>query len=193
MVSKYLLTTYYLKFITSLKPILTAQQLSITVRRLAQQVLEDHIDLENTVIIGLQPRGIYLSDKIVAEIGKEIPMDQVKYGQLDITFYRDDVRSQLHIANATNIPFSIEGKKVVLIDDVLFTGRTIRAALDALQDFGRPQKVELCVLIDRRFSRELPIQPNYVGRSVDALVSQKIKVFWQDKDGKDEVALLDNE
>ncbi len=193
MVSKYLLTTYYLKLITSLKPILTAQQLSITVRRLAQQVLEDHIDLENTVIIGLQPRGIYLSDKIVAEIGKEIPMEQVKYGQLDITFYRDDVRNQLHIANATHIPFSIEGKKVVLIDDVLFTGRTIRAALDALLDFGRPQKVELCVLIDRRFSRELPIQPNYVGRSVDALVSQKIKVFWQDKDGKDEVALLDNE
>ena len=193
MVSKYLLTTYYLKLITSLKPILTAQQLSITVRRLAQQVLEDHIDLENTVIIGLQPRGIYLSDKIVAEIGKEIPMEQVKYGQLDITFYRDDVRNQLHIANATNIPFSIEGKKVVLIDDVLFTGRTIRAALDALLDFGRPQKVELCVLIDRRFSRELPIQPNYVGRSVDALVSQKIKVFWQDKDGKDEVALLENE
>lgn len=176
-----------------MKPILTAQQLSITVRRLAQQVLENHIDLDNTVIIGLQPRGIYLSDKIVAEIGKDIPMEQVKYGQLDITFYRDDVRSQLHIANATNIPFSIEGKNVVLIDDVLFTGRTIRAALDALLDFGRPQKVELCVLIDRRFSRELPIQPNYVGRSVDALVSQKIKVFWQDKDGKDEVVLLDVE
>lgn len=176
-----------------MKPILTAQQLSITVRRLAQQVLEDHIDLEDTVIIGLQPRGIYLSDKIVAEIGKEIPMEQVKYGQLDITFYRDDVRNQLHIANATNIPFSIEGKKVVLIDDVLFTGRTIRAALDALLDFGRPQKVELCVLIDRRFSRELPIQPNYVGRSVDSLVSQRIKVFWQDKDGKDEVVLLESE
>lgn len=176
-----------------MKPILTAQQLSITVRRLAQQVLEDHIDLEDTVIIGLQPRGIYLSDKIVAEIGKEIPMEQVKYGQLDITFYRDDVRNQLHIANATNILFSIEGKKVVLIDDVLFTGRTIRAALDALLDFGRPQKVELCVLIDRRFSRELPIQPNYVGRSVDSLVSQRIKVFWQDKDGKDEVVLLESE
>ncbi len=107
------------------------------------------------------------------------------YGKLDITFYRDDIRKELHKANHTDIPFSIEGKKVILIDDVLYTGRTIRAALDALLDFGRPAKVELCVLIDRRFSRQLPIQPDYVGKSIDSIISQKVKVDW----GKMEVVL----
>ena len=173
-----------------MKSILTEHQLSITIKRLAHQVLENHIDLSNTVFIGLQPRGIFLSDKIVEEIKKEIPAEKVHYGKLDITFYRDDVRKELHIANQTDIPFSIEGKNVVLIDDVLYTGRTIRAALDALLDFGRPEKVELCVLIDRRFSRQLPIQPDYIGKSIDAIVSQKVKVFWKNKDGKDEVSLI---
>ena len=175
-----------------MKSILTTQQLSITIKRLAHQVLENHNDLENTVLIGLQPRGIFLSDKIVEEIKKDTAFNKVQYGKLDITFYRDDIRKELHIANRTDIPFSIEGKNVVLIDDVLYTGRTIRAALDALLDFGRPEKVELCVLIDRRFSRQLPIQPDYIGKSIDAIVSQKVKVFWQSKDGKEEVCLLND-
>ena len=174
-----------------LKSILTEPQLEITIKRLAHQVLENHGDLANTVVIGLQPRGIYLSDRIVDEIKKETPADKIQYGKLDITFYRDDIRKELHIANRTDIPFSIEGKNVVLIDDVLYTGRTIRAALDALLDFGRPEKVELCVLIDRRFSRQLPIQPDYVGKSIDSILSQKIKVYWKIKDGKDEVIILD--
>jgi len=175
-----------------LKSILTEPQLEITIKRLAHQVLENHVDLANTVVIGLQPRGIYLSDRIVDEIKKETASDKIQYGKLDITFYRDDIRKELHIANRTDIPFSIEGKNVILIDDVLYTGRTIRAALDALLDFGRPEKVELCVLIDRRFSRQLPIQPDYIGRSIDAIVSQKVKVFWKSKDGKDEVCLLND-
>ena len=133
----------------------------------------------------MQPRGIFLSDKIVEEIKKELPDLKIQYGKLDITFYRDDIRKELHIANRTDIPFSIEGRKVVLIDDVLYTGRTIRAALDALLDFGRPEKVELCVLIDRRFSRQFPIQPDYVGKSIDSIVSQKVKVEWN----KNEVVL----
>ena len=111
-----------------------------------------------------------------------MPDIPIHYGKLDITFYRDDVRKELHIANQTDIPFSIEGKKVVLIDDVLYTGRTIRAALDALLAFGRPGKVELCVLIDRRFSRQLPIQPDYVGKAIDSIVSQKVKVEWDKKE-----------
>ena len=172
-----------------LKSILTGPQLEITIKRLAHQVLENHVDLANTVMIGLQPRGIYLSDRIVDEIKKETSEDKIQYGKLDITFYRDDIRKELHIANRTDIPFSIEGKNVVLIDDVLYTGRTIRAALDALLDFGRPEKVELCVLIDRRFSRQLPIQPDYVGKSIDSILSQKIKVYWKIKDGKDEVII----
>ena len=175
-----------------MKSILKEQELAITIKRLAHQVLENHVDLENTVLIGLQPRGIFLSDKIVGEIKKQIPSQVVQYGKLDITFYRDDIRKEIHIANHTDIPFSIEGKNVVLIDDVLYTGRTIRAALDALLAFGRPEKVELCVLIDRRFSRQLPIQPDYIGKSIDAIVSQKVKVFWKNKDGKDEVCLLND-
>lgn len=174
-----------------MKSILTAQQLDITIKRLAHQVLENHVNLDNTVLIGLQPRGVYLSDQVIDEIKKEVPWEKIMYGKLDITFYRDDIRKELHVANRTDIPFSIEGKNVVLIDDVLYTGRTIRAALDALLDFGRPEKVELCVLIDRRFSRQLPIQPDYVGKSIDSILSQKIKVYWKIKDGKDEVIISD--
>jgi pyrimidine operon attenuation protein/uracil phosphoribosyltransferase len=160
-----------------LNTILTGNQLSVTIRRLAHQVLENNSDLANTVIIGLQPRGVFLSDKIVDEIKKQVSGD-IFYGKLDITFYRDDIRKELHKPNHTDIPISIEGKKIVLIDDVLYTGRTIRAALDALLAFGRPAKVELCVLIDRRFSRQLPIQPDYVGKSIDSIISQKVKVEW---------------
>jgi pyrimidine operon attenuation protein / uracil phosphoribosyltransferase len=173
-----------------LKTILTEQQLSITIKRLSHQVLENHLDLHNTVLIGLQPRGIYVSDRLVQELARQLNGIKPQYGKLDITFYRDDIRKELHKANQTDIPFSIENKNVVLVDDVLYTGRTIRAALDALMDYGRPAKVELCVLIDRRFSRQLPIQPDYVGRSIDSIVTQKVKVYWKEKDGKEEVSLL---
>jgi pyrimidine operon attenuation protein/uracil phosphoribosyltransferase len=173
-----------------LKTILNEQQLAIIIRRLSHQVLENNINLDNTVFIGLQPRGIFVSDQMVQVIRQLVSPLKVQYGKLDITFYRDDVRNQIHVPNQTDIPFSIESKNVVLIDDVLYTGRTIRAALDALLGFGRPAKVELCVLIDRRFSRELPIQPDYTGRSIDSIVSQKVKVFWKERDGKEEVVLL---
>lgn len=148
------------------------------------------MSLENTVLIGIQPRGIFLSDRVVNEIAKEIEKSKILYGKLDITFYRDDIRKELHMPNQTDILFSIEGKKVVLIDDVLYTGRTIRAALDALMDFGRPEKVELMVLIDRRYSRQLPIQPDYKGKSIDSIITQKVKVLWKEKDDKDEVVLI---
>ncbi len=158
--------------------ILDKQQLHLTILRLANQLMENHQHLNELVFIGLQPRGVQVSKLIVDNIQKLYPGEKVTYGILDITFYRDDIRRELHVGNNTDIPFSIEGKKVILIDDVLYTGRTIRAALDALQDFGRPQKVELCVLVDRRFSRELPIHPDYFGKSVDTVVSQKVKVEW---------------
>ena len=173
-----------------MKTILNEQQLSITIQRLIHQILENHIELENTVIIGLQPRGIYFSNRIINELKKQVSADKIKYGKLDITFYRDDVRQGLHQLNQTDISFSIENKNVILIDDVLYTGRTIRAALDALQDFGRPAKVELCVLIDRRFSRQLPIQSDYTGKSIDSIISQKVKVFWNENEGVDKVELL---
>jgi len=164
--------------------------MDLSIHRLAHQMLENNQDLENTVIIGLQPRGIFLSDRIVAALKSIVPQQKIQYGRLDITFYRDDVRNSLHIANTTDIPFSIEGKSVILIDDVLYTGRTIRAALDALLDFGRPAKVSLCVLIDRRFSRELPIQPDFAGKAIDTIITDKVKVNWKEKDEKDEVVLV---
>lgn len=175
-----------------MKTILSEQQLALTVKRLTHQILENNIHLTNTVIIGLQPRGIFLSDRIVNELKKLVPPTEIQYGKLDITFYRDDVRKSLHIANHTDIPFSIENRRVVLIDDVLYTGRTIRAALDALLDFGRPSQVSLCVLIDRRFNRELPIQPDYAGKVIDTIISQKVKVCWKENDDIEQVILLDS-
>ena len=158
--------------------ILNKQQLNITIERLACQVVENYVDLSSVVLIGLQPRGIFLADKIFSQLREIIPGQNFLYGKLDITFYRDDIRKELHEANQTNISFSLEEKNVILIDDVLYTGRTIRAALDALLSFGRPKKVELCVLINRRFSRQLPIQPDYCGKAIDSINSQKVRVEW---------------
>ena len=161
-----------------MKTILDKQQLHLTILRLAHQLLENNLDLKNVVFIGIQPRGVQVASKLMESIQQLCPDEKLQYGILDITFYRDDVRDELHVASTTDIPFSIEDKKVILIDDVLYTGRTIRAALDALQDFGRAKKVELCVLVDRRFNRELPIQPDYCGKVIDTVTSQKVKVEW---------------
>lgn len=152
--------------------------------------MENHAQLKDTVIIGLQPRGVFFSNRIVSELKNEIDASLILYGKLDITFYRDDVRNEIRMANHTDIKFSIENKKVILVDDVLYTGRTIRAALDALLDFGRPQKVELCVLIDRRYSRELPIQPDYCGKPIDSIITDRVKVLWSEGDGEDAVVLM---
>ena len=165
--------------------ILDKSRLQITIERLAYQVIENYTDLSSVVLLGIQPRGVFLADKIYKQIVK-MNLDVLpQYGKIDITFYRDDIRKELHEPNKTDIPFSIEEKNVILIDDVLYTGRTIRAALDALLSFGRPQKVELCVLINRRYSRQLPIQPDYCGKAIDSIISQKVKVEWD----KEEVNL----
>ncbi|OLY94785.1 pyrimidine operon attenuation protein / uracil phosphoribosyltransferase [Cnuella takakiae] len=171
-----------------MKIILDHQQIELVIKRLAHQVLENHSDSNDTVLIGIQPRGIFLSDRLHQELCR-YSATPPPYGKLDITFYRDDIRKQIHVPNHTDIPFSIEGKKVVLVDDVLYTGRTIRAALDALMDFGRPAKAELLVLIDRRYSRQLPIQPDYTGKTIDSIVSQQVKVNWNE--GQHEVVLVD--
>lgn len=174
-----------------MKTILNDTQVAITVDRLCHQLIENHLDFSQTVLIGLQPRGIFLSERIYRTLQKLLPGVHIHYGKLDITFYRDDFNkgAQLHVPNETAIDFSIENKKVVLIDDVLYTGRTTRSALDAMLDFGRPSVVELLVLIDRRFTRQLPIQADYTGRTVDAMKSEKVKVRWAERDGTDEVVL----
>ncbi len=166
--------------------------MNITLQRLAHQLVENHLSFADTAIIGIQPRGIFLSNRIAQLVKNISGNDHIDYGLLDITFYRDDVHTNnIQVPAHTDISFSIEGKNVILIDDVLYTGRTIRSAMDALIDFGRPKKVELLTLIDRRFSRELPVQPDYVGYSVDTILTQKVKVYWEEKDGKDEVVLIE--
>lgn len=161
-----------------MKTILHSYELSLTIQRLAHQLIENPVDFNQTVFIGLQPRGVLFSDRVIEKIKQLYPNEKIQYGKLDITFYRDDIRKELHVPNKTDIPFSSEGKKVILIDDVLYTGRTIRAALDALMDFGRPEKVELCILVDRRFNRQLPIHPDYCGKAIDSNIEQKVKVLW---------------
>jgi pyrimidine operon attenuation protein/uracil phosphoribosyltransferase len=159
--------------------ILDTYQFQLTLRRLAHQLIENHYPFTDTCFIGMQPRGIQVSDRIIRYIRELYPDIPVKYGKLDITFYRDDHRKGLHVPAETVLPFSIEGKKIVLIDDVLYTGRTIRAAMDALIDFGRPEKVELVILIDRKYNRQLPIQPDYVGKAIDSIITQNVKVLWE--------------
>lgn len=172
------------------KLLLNARQVGLTIKRLAHQIVENHLVLENTVLIGLQPRGVCVGNRIMEELKGIVAPEKIVYGKLDITFYRDDIRNNLHVANETDIPFSVEKKSVVLIDDVLWTGRSVRAALDALLDFGRPSNVELCALIDRRFSRQLPIEATYVGRSIDTYHSQKVKVCWKENSEQDEIILI---
>lgn len=174
-----------------MKEILSQKQIGITIKRLAHQIMENHTDVSNVAIIGIQPRGIYLSDRIYAEIQSLISNEKINYGKLDITFYRDDVRKELHKANKTDIRFSIENKEVILIDDVLYTGRTTRAALDALLDYGRPAKVELCVLINRRFTRDFPIQADYVGKAIDSFETQKVLVRWKENNDEDKVVITE--
>jgi len=159
------------------KLILDSDLLNITVSRLCQQLIENHNTFSDTVIIGMQPRGIYLAELIHKNLEKNIKKS-IPLGYLDATFHRDDFRRRDTPVKASEnrIPFIIEGKKVVIVDDVLFTGRTIRAALDALITFGRPEKVELLVLIDRKYNRELPIEADYVGRVVNTLTSQRVLV-----------------
>jgi pyrimidine operon attenuation protein/uracil phosphoribosyltransferase len=170
--------------------ILDEQQVQLTMNRLAYQLIENHDDFSNTVLIGLQPRGIFVLERL-KQILEQVRQEKVICGQLDITFYRDDFRRREKplIPNVTNIDFTIEGKNVVLIDDVLYTGRTIRSGLDALMAFGRPLRVELMVLVDRRFQRDLPIQADYVGKAVDTLDSERVTVEWKDSEGKDKIVL----
>ena len=162
------------------KLIFDSRQLEITLDRLCQQLIENHGSFEDSVIIGLQPRGIYLATAIHQKL-KKLVKKSIPLGFLDVTFHRDDFRRrEIPVkASETKIDFMIEGKNVILIDDVLFTGRTVRSAMDAMMSFGRPEKVELLVLIDRVRTRDLPISADYVGKSVNTLSTQKVLVELQ--------------
>jgi len=177
------------------KQILDKRKIAIIVERLVQQLIENHQDFSNTILVGVQPRGIFLGARIVTQLKKIIKDNNIKYGSLDIAFYRDDFRRREHpiVPQEIDMNFSVEGKRVVLIDDVLYTGRSIRSAIDALMALGRPQSVELLTLIDRRYSRELPIQPNYVGKTVDTIEAEKVIVQWKETEGEDKVIMLKSE
>lgn len=172
--------------------LLDKRLLQITISRLCQHLIENHNNFESSVILGMQPRGIYLAERIKQELS-EILKVEIPLGYLDITFHRDDFRrSDKHLKpNKTKVPFVIENKKVVLIDDVLYTGRSVRAALDAMTMFGRPSKVELLVLIDRMYSRHIPVEANYVGRKVNTLPSQRVLVELKEQGKKDNIWLME--
>tara|TARA_B110000037_G_scaffold115270_1_gene132458 strand:+ start:169 stop:708 length:540 start_codon:yes stop_codon:yes gene_type:complete len=178
----------------SQKVLLNATEVNIALHRLACQLIENHDTFSNTVLIGIQPRGIFLAERIKLLLETEYNVKNIELGYLDITFYRDDFRrnDKPIEANRTKINFIVEDKKVVFIDDVLYTGRSIRAALTAIQSFGRPLEIELLTFIDRRFSRHLPIQPDYRGRQVDAINNEKVKVCWKENDGIDTVYLINS-
>jgi pyrimidine operon attenuation protein/uracil phosphoribosyltransferase len=172
--------------------LIDSKLLHLIITRLSCQLIENHEDFSNTVIIGLQPRGVLLAERILDQLKTMQPKANISYGIVDPTFYRDDFR--IHdkplIAHKTDIPFSLEGKHVIFIDDVLYTGRTIRAGLEGIMEYGRPASVELLVLVERRFTRELPIEPRYVGKSVDSYDNQQVRVMWRKDGGEDKVMLL---
>lgn len=162
--------------------LLDGQLLDITLSRLSQELIENHGDFSESVILGLQPKGIFVAERIRRKLA-QFGFPDVPLGYLDITFYRDDFRRRGTPikANETHVPFIIEGKQVILIDDVLYTGRSVRAAMSAMMAFGRPEKVELLALIDRKYSRDVPIEPNYIGRTVNTIESQKVRAQWMEQ------------
>lgn len=167
------------------KVLLEGEQLEITLKRLSAQLIENHGNFKQSALIGLQPRGIYLALALQKRLEKFLKK-KVVTGRLDITFYRDDFRRRNEpiLPSALDINFSVEDKYVVLIDDVFYTGRTVRSGLEALQAFGRPAKVELLTLVDRRYSRHLPIQADYTGIKVDTRSNERVKVKWMETDGE---------
>ncbi len=172
-----------------LHKILNAEEIDRILTRMSHNILEVHRGTENLALIGIQTRGVFLAERIRAKIlsfeGANLPT-----GRMDITLYRDDWTRIGHNPNvkATDIPFSVDGKQIILVDDVLFTGRTVRAAMDAVIDFGRPDRIELAVLVDRGH-RELPIQADYTGRYVESRRSETVNVLLSEHDGVDEVVI----
>ena len=178
---------------TTTRVLLSQERFQITVERLCRQLIENYDTFEDTCLIGIQTKGVFLANRMEKRIREILNVPQIEYGKLDITFYRDDFRRREgHLQpNKTKIDFLVEDQKVVFIDDVLYTGRSVRAAMDAILSFGRPSKMELLTLIDRRFSRDLPIQPDYKGRQVDSIESQRVEVLWQEINGRDAVLLTE--
>ena len=175
------------------KVLLDSKKIDIILDRLVCQLVENHKDFDNTVLIGLQPRGTFLIDKILEIFNNKYPKINIKSGILDFTFFRDDFRRSKKTlsASSTQINFSVENKNVVLIDDVLFTGRSIKAAMSSMDSYGRPNSIELLVLIDRRYKREIPIEANYCGAKIDTFKGDRVNVLWGEN-SKDNIIYIEN-
>lgn len=173
------------------KTILKDERFALTIERLCHQLIEKYDNFENTCMIGIQEGGVLMGDRIYARLLDILGVEKLDYGKLDITFYRDDFRTRTKPlkASSTEMDFLIEGKQVILMDDVLYTGRSVHAAMTALQHYGRPENVELMVMVDRRFNRHFPIQSDYVGLTIDALDEAYVKVEWAEN-GKDKIRLI---
>jgi pyrimidine operon attenuation protein/uracil phosphoribosyltransferase len=173
------------------RQILNNKQIDIIITRLCNQLIENHQDFSNTVIVSLLPRGPQVANKIISKLEK-FTNTKINYGELDISFYRDDLRRNTEpiVPHKMDMDVSVDNKKVVIIDDVLYTGRSVRSAIDALMPFGRPKSIELLVLIDRRLSRHLPIQPDYVGKVIDSIDSEKVIVSINEEDKNDNIIIL---
>ncbi|PCJ81388.1 MAG: bifunctional pyr operon transcriptional regulator/uracil phosphoribosyltransferase [Bacteroidetes bacterium] len=173
--------------------LINEEQFELIIDRLAHQLLEHH-DFTNTDLVGLQPRGIILAHRLKDKLLKLLGVSEIRCGELDVTFHRDDLmmRDKPIAPQENNMNFLVDDRNIILVDDVFFTGRTIRAGLDALLAYGRPKKVELAVLIDRRFRRELPIEPTYIGKQIDSIVDQHVKVEWKEEGGLDRVLLYNS-
>lgn len=172
--------------------ILNQERFQLTLERLCHQLIERYDRFDSTCIIGVQPRGVPFSDRLYQRLLQILGITGIEYGKLDITFYRDDFRRRPKPLkpSVTEMEFLIENKNVLLVDDVLYTGRTIQAALTALQHYGRPARVEMITLVDRRFNRHIPVQADYVGITIDALDEAYVKVEWQESEGEDRVLLF---
>ncbi len=183
------------KAIMAKKTLLDEKEMYIILHRLACQLIENHQDFQETILIGIQPRGVFFANRLVKILSEDYKIDDIKLGKLDITFFRDDFRRREDpiAASSTDINFIVDNKNVVFIDDVLYSGRSVRAALTAIQAFGRPKNIELLVLIDRRFSRHLPIQPDYKGRQVDVIKDEQVRVEWSENMKKDKVCIVSSE
>ncbi|KAI9549862.1 hypoxanthine phosphoribosyltransferase 1 [Daphnia sinensis] len=167
------------------------EKFDLTIERLCYHLIEDYDDFQNTCIVGIQTGGVQLATRILEKLKSILRGGDIPFGKLDITFYRDDFRTSKKplAANINDMPFVIENQKVILVDDVSYTGRSVQAAMTALNHYGRPQSVKLLVLVDRRFNREIPVRPDYIGISVDALDDAYVRVEWQEHEGEDRILI----
>ena len=171
--------------------ILSADEIRRTINRLASEIVERSGDLSQVVLLGIHTRGVPLADLLAKQI-ENLENTSVAVGAIDVTFYRDDLdKIKTRIPAKTKIPVDLTGKTVVLVDDVIYRGRTIRAALNAVTEYGRPQVIRLAVLVDRGH-RELPIHPDFIGKELPTASEEKVKVYFDELDGKDAVELIKN-